>query len=264
MINIVGNKAYWVINKAVAYKIGFDEALVLSEFFDRGEGGEAFLFLSKDIEKATLLTYTKQKRCINHLVALGLVKAERKGTPAKLYFTIIEEGMDKLFGITSVMTEEKVKIKFNPKPYIDKFESTDDVDEAIQSIYKMYPTKCHSGRSTGKSEANKKKINRLLKMYTVAHIVEAIKYYLNNAKATTSYLSNFATFLNNLPDIDELTSDDRHVGFSEEKKIEINKRIKFLSANYMFNEPDLKSNKIARELQELGYDNDDFLKRFLI
>lgn len=74
-------------------------------------------------------------------------------------------------------------------------------------IYDLYPSKCHSGRSTGKSK-NKdlEKITKLLKDYSVEHLTKVIEWYIDDCKKTNTYLKNFSTFLNNIPDIPQSES----------------------------------------------------------
>jgi hypothetical protein len=83
-------------------------------------------------------------------------------------------------------------------------DNDNDNDNVINNIYTLYPSKCFvSGRSTGKCAKDKKKIATLLKQgKDVAKIIEQ---YLNDCKNTKTYLKNFGTFLNNLPDYSEST-----------------------------------------------------------
>lgn len=78
--------------------------------------------------------------------------------------------------------------------------------EAVERIYALYPTKCPvSGRATGKSAKDKTKIARLLSVNTEEVLTEAIKRYLEESINTKTYIKNFGTFLNNIPDFGEQT-----------------------------------------------------------
>lgn len=83
----------------------------------------------------------------------------------------------------------------------------EDVNELlfiIEEIYNKYPSKCPvKSRSTGKSSKDKDKISRLLKTNSKEHLLLTIETYVNDCIKSKTYLKNFATFLNNLPDIKE-------------------------------------------------------------
>jgi hypothetical protein len=77
--------------------------------------------------------------------------------------------------------------------------------EQIEYIYSLYPSKCFvKNCSTGKSSKDKEKISKLLRIYSVDELAEAIKLYLQDSKTANRYLQNFKTFLNNIPDVKEL------------------------------------------------------------
>lgn len=79
-------------------------------------------------------------------------------------------------------------------------------DPAVERIYAAYPSKCPvSKRGTGKSSKDKHKIARLLRdgEYTEESLTEIIKRYLKESAESQSYIKNFATFLNNIPDYSE-------------------------------------------------------------
>jgi len=75
---------------------------------------------------------------------------------------------------------------------------------AAERLYKLYPTKCPtSGRATGKSSSDKRKLVTLLKTMSEEHIAYCITRYLEESVASTSYIKNFSSFLNNMPDYSE-------------------------------------------------------------
>lgn len=92
----------------------------------------------------------------------------------------------------------------------------------IDAIYAEYPTKCVvSGRCTGKSASDKKKIERILREKTKEHVIATIRRYIEDCKRDKVYMKNFATFLNNLPDFD-LTEKPKTVevgGYRDLRKI---------------------------------------------
>lgn len=82
--------------------------------------------------------------------------------------------------------------------------NVNDNDNDINYIYSLYPTKCFVGnRSTGKTKKNKDKIKSLLKDNSKEQLEYIIKRYLTECRKTKTYLKNFATFLNNLPDFEQ-------------------------------------------------------------
>lgn len=83
-----------------------------------------------------------------------------------------------------------------------------DKDKDKEIIYSLYPTKCPIKKnSTGKSrKANLGQIENLLKEHTVEHLKNAIQFYVEDCKKSNTYIKNFKTFLNNIPDIEEKES----------------------------------------------------------
>lgn len=80
------------------------------------------------------------------------------------------------------------------------------INEYAEIIYKHYPSKCHvSGRSTGKCSNDKEKIKRILKIHDADKLKNIIDRYVLDCKKSNTYLKNFSTFLNNLPDVAEIT-----------------------------------------------------------
>lgn len=79
-----------------------------------------------------------------------------------------------------------------------------NLNENIELIYNSYPTRCVvGGRSTGKSAKTKDKIKTLLKTITSEKLIDTIKWYVEDCKKTNTYMMNFSTFLNNIPDVPE-------------------------------------------------------------
>lgn len=83
-----------------------------------------------------------------------------------------------------------------------------DVDVFIERMYKLYPTKCPKRNSSlGKSTRDKKRISKLLKMYTMQDIEKVFKHEIDE-KLGKQYMQNFSTFLNNFPDPSTIESND--------------------------------------------------------
>ena len=79
------------------------------------------------------------------------------------------------------------------------------VNEIKENIYSLYPSNCIvSKRPTGKSKKKDiEKIGRLLKEHTESELTSIINRYLTECKNSQTYLKNFGTFLNNLPDYNQ-------------------------------------------------------------
>jgi len=75
------------------------------------------------------------------------------------------------------------------------------VKESIEDIYKLYPSKCPiQKRLTGKTAKNKSKIEDLLKTNSAQDLKDIINLYIADSIKTNTYIKNFGTFLNNLPE----------------------------------------------------------------
>ncbi len=80
-------------------------------------------------------------------------------------------------------------------------ESKVNISEDINRVYSAYPSKCVvQGRSTGKSSKDKEKIKSLLKTHSVDDLISRINTYISDCRKSATYMKNFGTFLNNLPD----------------------------------------------------------------
>ena len=84
--------------------------------------------------------------------------------------------------------------------------SINDVNEFVDRMYALYPTKCPKRNvSLGKSRKDKVKIKRLLKTYSQEEIERVIRAEVEE-KYGKQYMQNFSTFINNFPDIDAINS----------------------------------------------------------
>ena len=87
---------------------------------------------------------------------------------------------------------------------VSSYSIQENKKEAAARLYALYPTKCPVlQRSTGKSSKDKEKLERLLKDYTEEELAYKINRYVKECTEQTSYIKNFSTFLNNLPDYSE-------------------------------------------------------------
>lgn len=77
-------------------------------------------------------------------------------------------------------------------------------EEAVERIYKLYPTKSPiTGRALGKSAKNKKQIITLLKTRSAEDIEMTIREYIVDCTNHNIDLKNFSTLLNQFPEREE-------------------------------------------------------------
>jgi hypothetical protein len=98
-------------------------------------------------------------------------------------------------------------LKGKKEPHIEPhmsppYEDTICLNEDIDYLYSLYPTrdKNNDNRTTGKTAKNKIKIQQLLKTIAKETLEKKINWYLKDCEDTKKYLMNFGTFLNNLPE----------------------------------------------------------------
>ena len=106
-------------------------------------------------------------------------------------------------GVPYQMVANEIEDKF-PKAKRTRTESEETDNDAVNRIYAIYPTKCPvSQRNTGKCSKDKDRIARLLKTTTEEKLSSTIKRYIDDCIKQNSYIKNFSTFLNNIPDTEE-------------------------------------------------------------
>lgn len=103
--------------------------------------------------------------------------------------------------------QEQVQVQVQEKP--KKMQSVwfkeENENENIIEIYKTYPSNClvKKTRSLGKCEKNKEQIKKLLQTKSKDEIINIIETYKKNCVLSETYMKNFGTFLNNMPDYSE-------------------------------------------------------------
>lgn len=97
---------------------------------------------------------------------------------------------------------------YTNKEIEDKSSIEKVVNEFVDAMYALYPTKCPKrNASLGKSRKDKIKIRRLLKTYSQEEIERVIRHEVDNNYGV-NYMKNFSTFLNNFPDPNEVETKD--------------------------------------------------------
>jgi len=109
----------------------------------------------------------------------------------------------------------------------DNNEKEDNIDEIVNDIYNLYPTKCFiNGRAITKGKKCKDKIKTLLNKSETKESLEAkIKWILKTRKRDGIFLSDFTTFLNNLPDLDFEPPKNKFESYMQELKEDDSKKI---------------------------------------
>jgi len=96
---ILGNGAFWIVNKHIAKATSIEAALMLADLADKAEyfnnrgetTDDGFFFNTADsIADNTGLSYHLQKKALKLLTDAGFIETKLKGVPAKLHFKIVE------------------------------------------------------------------------------------------------------------------------------------------------------------------------------
>jgi hypothetical protein len=86
-------------------------------------------------------------------------------------------------------------------------------DKVINNIYSVYPSKCPiKGNSTGKGQKDKDKIKKLLSSISEDKLIKTIEWYIADCKQSKTYIKNFSTFLNNIPEVPTQQAQNKEVG----------------------------------------------------
>ena len=101
--------------------------------------------------------------------------------------------------------------------------------EFVERMYSIYPTKCPlRGVSLGKTHKDKDRLLKLLKTYSMDEIERVITHEVEE-KLGKSYMSKFATFLNNFPDPkcieQDLFSNNAEQPIEDNSKLDFNGQI---------------------------------------
>lgn len=152
--------------------------------------------------------YESQKHSINRQV-----KGFEDKTKTKLPLTpTLGKGSDlPLNNPPSQQVEGKGEEKGEEKGKGEVKEKLYNVDsDSVIDLYKLYPSSCVvSQRRLSKSKSNKNKIAQLLnkKQYTLQELKDIIIQYRNECDQTKTFMKDFSTFLNNIPDFTTISTE---------------------------------------------------------
>ncbi len=126
-------------------------------------------------------------------------------------------------GAIPEITIENTNIKEDTNVSKKDCDDSNLVSKQVDELYDMYPTKCPKRNvSLGKSFKCKDKLKKLIKQYGY----EMLKFTISKEceeKYGKSYMSNFSTFLNNLPDYGYVKSESNETSeVTDNKSNDIN------------------------------------------
>ncbi len=125
------------------------------------------------------------------------------GYDRTLWYTIIDKSILQICQIELTEMQNRINENVEPIPDINTDNKTQIIKQDIELIYNSYPNRCllNNNRNTKKNKTCKIKIERLLKKGILpAELIELINLYIDDCARSKTYISNFETFLNNLPD----------------------------------------------------------------
>jgi hypothetical protein len=149
--NILGQHAFWQVNKKIAKLVGLEAALLLSDliskrqyFIENKDIQDGWFFnTSENIEIDTGLSPHQQKQSLNKLVENQFIEVKRYGIPARNHFFICDNKLLKFLttgyenflqldvkDFNNINNNKEIKIKKKNKEYIKP--SLTDITTYIQ------------------------------------------------------------------------------------------------------------------------------------
>lgn len=93
------------------------------------------------------------------------------------------------------------------------------INPEIEEIYNLYPSKCPvSYRSTGKNKRNIEQIKKAIDSLSISYVRDSITLYIQDCTKSNTYIKNFSTFLNNIPDPEELKKSNNIISNEDRAK----------------------------------------------
>lgn len=128
-------------------------------------------------------------------IALPVAKTRKGSAKTALGSAEMQPNID-------IYIDKDIDSKEKKDTNVSKESDVDDLNTKAEELYKLYPTKCPKrNASLGKSSKDKTKLVKLMKCKDTPY--EMIKFTIKaeiEEKYGKQYMSNFSTFLNNLPD----------------------------------------------------------------
>lgn len=185
------------------------------EHCNRLGGKEKFGFpTTMAMEAIGIKKYDTYIKCFTDLVDWGFIKLieKSKNQYSSNVIALPEKGralgkaLDKAMVKHGVNHSESIRqSEVESKVSIDKQINKETIkQETIDEVYNKYPTTCPiKKRSTGKGAKDKEKIEKLLRVKSKEILIKIIETYVKDCTISGTYLKNFSTFLNNLPEYKE-------------------------------------------------------------
>ena len=103
LFSLLNANNYFSVNREIAHKIGLHASIMLTEIIDKfcffeklGQLDDGWFYLKvQDAFERTTLGEKAQKAAISILIKLKLLQTKQRGIPAKRYFKISEENIQK-------------------------------------------------------------------------------------------------------------------------------------------------------------------------
>jgi hypothetical protein len=204
--NILG--IYEISLKRISYDTGIKQETIIKAF-------ESFAIVQKAyyLNNYIILPNFLKNQKLNSNMKIGAAKIFNE-LPMSIKNNILGNDLDKLSNdskgfemVLNALLKYEIEIeKEIKKEEIEKEgNSKEDVSKIIiDKIYSAYPSKCPiQNRSTSKGSKDKEKITKLLKTISEDKLILTINTYIEDCKKSQTYVKNFSSFLNNLPDITE-------------------------------------------------------------
>jgi hypothetical protein len=120
--------------------------------------------------------------------------------PPQAIAEYLYEHLMSLYKISDTIIVKKEEFVEELPLIVEEKPKDDGVNEFIDRMYALYPTKCPKrNTSLGKSMKDKARIKALLKTYTKEQIEQVIRNEVDSNYGV-NYMKNFSTFLNNFPE----------------------------------------------------------------
>lgn len=120
--------------------------------------------------------------------------------PPQAIAEYLYEHLMSLYKISNTIIVKKEEFVEELPLIIEEKPKDDGVNEFVDRMYALYPTKCPKrNTSLGKSMKDKARIKALLKTYTKEQIEQVIRNEVDSNYGV-NYMKNFSTFLNNFPE----------------------------------------------------------------
>ena len=220
--NLEANSKYlflYLLTNPLTNMLGIYEISIKRISYDTGLKKEIVLKVLKDFEKTEKVYYIDNFIILRNFLKNQNLNANMKTGAINIFNELPMSLKNKLVsnplkGFESLLKGLKDFGKYEREIEIEREKEienknknknenkNENFDSDIEKIYNQYPTKCPvRNSSTGKTrKTNFAQIKKLLKDYEPEKLIEIIKRYEAECIKNKTYIKNFSTFLNNIPD----------------------------------------------------------------